>query len=257
MGGPLYSYQELARGATLIGVLSDIHANWAALNAVIADAGSVDAWWCLGDVVGYGPDPTQCLAFVQQHCELFIAGNHDRGVSGELPLTHFNASARHAILWTREQIGDEAAIYLANLPLREEAGPFTLVHGSPREPLEEYVLTSEQARAAMAHIDTKHLLLGHSHIQCLWAREVGFVAGEVDACGHGAWISLAAGPLLINPGSVGQPRDGDARAAYLLINEQSGGFQFRRVAYPVDLTQAKMREVGMPVPLIERLRHGV
>jgi predicted phosphodiesterase len=241
----------------LIGVVSDIHANLAALQAVVADAGPVDAWWCLGDIVGYGPEPAACLIHVREQCELIIAGNHDRGVTGELPPTHFNATARQAISWTRAQLSDEQLIYLANLSLREEPAPFTLVHGSPRFPLEEYVLTNEQAHASMLLIDTPHLIVGHSHLQCLWTPEIGFVPSEVDETGESPWLSLAAGQLLINPGSVGQPRDGDARAAYLRIDERTGRFQFRRVAYSIATTQRALHKAGLPASLSERLNYGI
>ncbi len=238
-------------------MISDIHGNLEALKAVLADAEDVTAWWCLGDVVGYGPHPRECLALVRQRCCLIIAGNHDRGVSGEVPETQFNPTARHAILWTRTQLPDADLLYLARLPLREEPEPFTLVHGSPRAPLEEYILSAEQAVAAMDMIDTKHLLVGHSHLQFIWASEVGFEPAEIDETGRAPWLSLCAGPLLLNPGSVGQPRDGDNRAAYAVIDLDRSQFQLRRVAYPIEQTQSAMRDVGLPAVLADRLAHGV
>jgi len=235
-------------------VISDIHANLSALDAVLNDAGEFDAVWCLGDVVGYGPDPNECIERLQELPHRCLAGNHDWAVLGRLALEDFNADAQRACLWTREQLTPASLRYLESLEERIVEGDFTLVHGSPRHPIWEYIIYLSNARANFAHFDTPYCFIGHTHVPVIF-RDRG---SEVDIRPIELGVPLALGQerLIINPGSVGQPRDGDFRASYVILDVEAGTIEYRRVPYPVEETQRKMAQAGLPPRLIIRLSYG-
>ncbi|HID86171.1 MAG TPA: metallophosphoesterase [Anaerolineae bacterium] len=237
-------------------LLSDIHANLAALEAVLAhlDVETVDEIWCLGDVVGYGPDPNECIERLQELPHRCLAGNHDWAVLGRLALEDFNADAQRACLWTREQLTPASLRYLESLEERIVEGDFTLVHGSPRHPIWEYIIYLSNARANFAHFDTPYCFIGHTHVPVIF-RDRG---SEVDIRPIELGVPLALGQerLIINPGSVGQPRDGDFRASYVILDVEAGTIEYRRVPYPVEETQRKMAQAGLPPRLIIRLSYG-
>jgi diadenosine tetraphosphatase ApaH/serine/threonine PP2A family protein phosphatase len=244
-------------------VISDIHANLQALLAVLAHAPSVDEVWCLGDLVGYGPNPNECIERVRELPRLFcLAGNHDWAALGQLDLSHFNVEARLANTWTQSVLSEEAREYLQGLPVRAEHEGVTLAHASPREPVWEYLLDTAMARANFGYFSTPLCLVGHSHLplafewdegrrRCEFAPELF----ETSATGE-IVLSLEGRRLILNPGSVGQPRDGDPRAAYAILDTDRLTWEVRRVPYPVEITQERMRAQGLPRRLIERLAHG-
>lgn len=237
-------------------VLSDIHANLAALNRVLDEAGDVDVIWCLGDVVGYGPEPNACVDRLRElRPEYWLAGNHDWAALGKLDISDFNPMARLAALWTRQQLTPENIAFLETLPARTRASEkFTLAHGSPRHPIWEYIMDVRTAAVNFAHFDTPYCLVGHTHIPAIYRQHSGRV--DVPAYILGDPIKLGDSRLIINPGGVGQPRDGDPRASYLLLDTEVLAVTYYRVAYPIQETQAKMSEAGLPARLIVRLAYG-
>lgn len=237
-----------------VAVLSDVHSNLAALEAVIADFGDVDEVWCAGDVVGYGPDPDECIRRLRQfrlHC---VAGNHDWAAVGKVPVDSFNRDARLAAEWTARVLSAVSRDFILNLPLRIEREGYTLVHGSPRDPIFEYVLRPWQAAQCFAHFQTHTCLIGHSHLPLIFEQQDDG-ARYVDP-DYGETLRLGEPRRIVNPGGVGQPRDGDPRASYALLNTDSAVLQFRRVLYDVGKTQARMTEVGLPPRLAQRLSYG-
>lgn len=237
-------------------VISDIHANLAALEAVLADAaGEWEQMWCLGDVIGYGPDPNECVALVRSYNPVCLSGNHDWAILGKLPVEEFNPEAQTAILWTRRQLTEESRAYLDNLPPLLVHPPFTLAHASPRQPIWEYVTDGETAAANFAHFETPYCLVGHSHVPIIF-QQVNPTRLAVYRPVYQQPVFLGDLRLIINPGSVGQPRDSDPRAAYALLDTDELTWEYRRVEYPVATTQAKMRQAGLPYRLIARLEVG-
>jgi predicted phosphodiesterase len=239
-------------------VLSDIHSNLEALQAVLDDAerrGGFQEIWALGDLIGYGPDPGACLRRLQGYELLAVAGNHDHAAIGKMSVTTFNPAAAAAIQWTSRQLSADDVGFLAGLPLIATAEPFTLVHGSLRAPVWEYLLTDEAARGTLELLQTRFCLVGHSHIPfiCLENRGaprfVEFTEDQVFELNEERWI--------INPGGVGQPRDRDPRPSYAVYDSGPGTIQRHRVTYNITVTQEKMRQAGLPEYLIERLDHGV
>jgi predicted phosphodiesterase len=238
-------------------VCSDIHANLEALEAVLADAGEVEAVWCLGDVVGYGPNPNECVARVRSLPGIVcLAGNHDWAALGKLDVENFNSEARRAVLWTQSVLSPDSRAWLESRP--ETAGPlegkFTLAHGSPRYPIWEYILDSPTAAANFAYFETLVCFFGHSHVPSIFRNQAGrvrLVRPEFDRP-----LLLSQSRLLINPGSVGQPRDGDPRASYLILDTVADTITYRRVTYPFEETQAKMLAAGLPSRIIARLAYG-
>jgi predicted phosphodiesterase len=239
-----------------VAVVSDIHANAHALDIVLddVDAARVDAIWCLGDVVGYGPKPNRCCAIVRERAALCLVGNHDLAVLGTVDIGEFNPEAAAATEWTRGALDDDSRAFLETLaPTAEEEG-VELFHASPLDPVWDYVLTYEGALASLRLTSAPVVLVGHSHVPLAIALERETLAG-----GHapgGTDADLASGRWLLNPGSIGQPRDGDPRAAWMLLDLDARRAEFRRLEYPVERTQAEMRERGLPEPLVERLEHG-
>jgi len=238
-----------------IAVLSDVHANLPALNSVLADAGPVDAVWHLGDVVGYGPDPNGVVDRLRGVGAIGVRGNHDSAAIGELAIEDFNADARAAMEWTRGQIRAATREWLAALPLRREEHDLTLVHGSPRDPTWEYILSATIARANLAAFATPYCLHGHTHVPIVFrAASEGM---ETLGPESGAVLSLDERRTLLNPGSVGQPRDGIPDSSYLVLDLGAGEASWHRVAYDIRSVQDAMQGARLPRPLIERLSLGL
>lgn len=237
-------------------VVSDIHANLTALQAVLEDAGPVDALWSLGDVVGYGPDPNACIAAILEFEHLAIPGNHDWGTLGRLDLDDFNSDARAANLWTRTQLSEEGRRYLEDLPDLLVTGQITLAHGSPRYPIWEYLFYASTAALNFPHLDTRVCLVGHTHMPLVFYQESDDSPTQVLPLPEGEPLALDRGRYIVNPGSVGQPRDGDPRAAYMILDPEALIVEHRRVAYPIAHTQERMRSFGLPSRLISRLEVG-
>jgi diadenosine tetraphosphatase ApaH/serine/threonine PP2A family protein phosphatase len=239
-----------------IAVLSDVHANLRALEAVLAeiDAGGFDGIWCLGDLVGYGPRPNECVAILRERTAICLAGNHDLVVLGKIPIDSFAGEAAAAARWTQTVLHEDARTFLDSLEPQAVAPGAELFHGSPRDPVWDYVLSDESAASALALTQSALVLVGHSHV-ALEISNGGELRGEPAPAG----TRLALGELrrLLNPGSVGQPRDGDPLAAWLEIDFGTGRATFRRTDYPVERTQAEMREVGLPEALALRLAYGI
>ena len=238
-----------------VAVLSDIHGNLHALTAVLAaaDAASVDEVWCLGDVVGYGARPNECCELVRARAAVCLAGNHDLVVVGTLGLGEFSHDAADAAGWSREHLTEENRAYLAGLPSTAERDGVLLVHASPRDPVWEYVLSNDVARASLEATEAPLVLVGHSHVALAITADNGRVSG--GPAPGGSKVTLE-GRRLLNPGSVGQPRDGDPRAAWLLLDLEERFAEFRRVPYSIERTQAEMRERGLPQALAARLERG-
>ena len=237
-------------------VVSDIHSNLAALEAVLAaiDAESPDELWCLGDLVGYGPRPNECCAIVEERASVCLAGNHDLAVRGTIDLEEFGGDAAVAARWTREVLAPEAQALLERLEPQGTAHGVALYHGSARDPVWEYVLSDEAAAATLDLAASPLVLVGHSHVALLAIDPGEGVAGGVAEAG--LEVDLSAGRMLLNPGSVGQPRDGDPRAAFLLLDLDAKRASFRRVDYDIERTQREMREAQLPELLAARLAAG-
>jgi diadenosine tetraphosphatase ApaH/serine/threonine PP2A family protein phosphatase len=212
-----------------------------------------DEVWCLGDLVGYGPHPNECCEKVKAQANVCLAGNHDLVVLGELDIADFAGDAAAAARWTDTVLTPEAREWLASLKPTAERDGVDLFHGSKRDPIWDYVLSEEAAWWTLQATEAPLVLVGHSHVPLALALDGESVAGGV--AGAGAEVELSGARWLLNPGSVGQPRDGDPRAAYLLL-ELGERAIFRRVDYPVAQTQAEIRQAGLPEPLAERLAHG-
>ncbi len=239
-----------------LAVVSDVHSNLHALDAVLAeiDAGGFDELWCLGDVVGYGPRPLECIAALRERAAVCLGGNHDLVVVGRIPLATFAGEAAAAASWTRSVLDDAARDFLGALEPRATLSGVEMFHGSPRDPVWDYVLSEDAARWTLAATSAPLVLVGHSHVALELSGDGTEVRGGQAAAGTS--LDLGAARRLLNPGSVGQPRDGDPRAAWLEIDKRSGRATFRRTPYPVERTQAEMRERGLPEVLAARLEHG-
>jgi diadenosine tetraphosphatase ApaH/serine/threonine PP2A family protein phosphatase len=239
-------------------IMADIHANLAAFTAVLDDIekrGGVTEVWCLGDVVGYGPDPVECLGLLRQKAPVCIAGDNDWAVAGKLNLSAFDPDAAAACCWTTEQLSPEDITYLGNLPQVIERGDFTLVHGSPREPFWEYLLSVSSARENFACFKSPYCLVGHSHVPSVFRQTE---SGDASFSPFLDYVGLTLGKsrLIINPGSVGQPRDGDPRASYAIFDSETRMARLYRVSYDIELTQFRMKQHNLPVRLISRLSQG-
>lgn len=292
------------RGDMRYAVLSDIHGNYEALLAVVRDIdrfsseerAPIDAIWCLGDIVGYGPEPRECVQRVRDICSFCVAGNHDWAAIGKLDLDDFTGVAANSAEWTAAQLTALDRIYLRGLPEVTGFGDFTLAHGSPLNPIWEYLTSPLAATPNFAAFETTYCLVGHTHVPTIFllpddvrplppppeiltseAGRAGFAPGDSDLmpfpdigtmplgagllCEHvtpspGLWLIPEHRRAIVNPGSVGQPRDGDPRAAYIIIDSDLG-IEFRRVEYDVAATQRKMNEQGLSSRMAARLEHGL
>ena len=241
-----------------VAVLSDIHANRHALEAVLEDVDRTDAQeiWCLGDVVGYGADPNDCCALVAERAAVCLAGNHDLAVTGELALDAFSRGAALAARWTQDVIEPGPLEWLSALrPAGERAG-VALFHGSPRDPVWEYVLSALLADLCFDATPSDVTLIGHSHVALSFHREEGESATGEARRPEDEDAALDGRRWLLNPGSVGQPRDGDPRAAWLLLDLDAGAAAWRRTPYDVDGAAAAIRAARLPDSLAERLEYG-
>lgn len=237
------------------GIVADIHANLAAFEAVLADMGQVEGLWCLGDLVGYGPDPNECVELLRRHDHLCVVGNHDLAAIGRLDTSDFNPVAARAAEWTARALTERSRLFLSTLPEKVIVEPFTLVHGSPRSPVWEYITHEGLAAPNFDQFETQGCLVGHTHFPALYVQEAdGLTLGRVP--GPGDHYALGQLRVIANPGGVGQPRDGDPRAAYALYDTESRTLEWRRVDYPIQVTQQRMREAGLPARLIERIAYG-
>lgn len=239
-------------------IISDIHANLVALEAVFADAvGRYDAAWCLGDLVGYGPNPNECVALVRSLPSLVcLVGNHDKAVLGEIDINVFNGDARAAIAWTQSVSTPDTLAYLRDLPEQVLQEDYTLVHGSPRQPVWEYILDRFIAMENFPLFSTPFCLVGHTHMPVIY-KQLG-LNGDVgdEAPNYSAPRPLRGSRLIINPGSVGQPRDNNPDAAYALLNTETDTWEYRRVPYDLFATQSRMRAARLPERLAARLGYG-
>ena len=236
-----------------VAVISDIHANLHALEAVLAsiDEEKPDALWCLGDLVGYGPRPNECCAIVRERADICLVGNHDLGVVGRVTLEDFAGDAHAAATWTRETLEEQHAAFLGSLEPSAVVEAAELFHGSPLDHVWHYVLDSEAARWSFRGTTKPLVLVGHSHFALKIDDELR--GGRAP---DGTELDLKERRWLLNPGSVGQPRDGDPRAAWLLLDLDLRFASFRRAAYPIERTQSEMRANGLPEPLAARLAVG-
>ena len=250
-------FPHAARRATILAmrvlVFSDVHANLTALDALLEaaakladDEGPLDAYWYLGDMVGYGPDPNQCVERIRNLPNLLcLIGNHDQAALGQLPLSRFNREARDAAEWTGENLSDESRAFLVTLPSQIILENFTLAHGSPRQPVWEYILDYHTAEKNFNVLQTDYCLVGHSHIPLLFHRDGDSAYPEALPLDWEHPTPLAP-KMILNPGSVGQPRDMDPRAAYALLDTDAMTWMPLRVAYDVEAVQRRILEAGLP-----------
>ncbi len=240
-----------------LAIISDIHGNRQAFDAVLdaIEASDCEEMWCLGDLVGYGADPDACVDLARQHAAICLAGNHDLGVRGDLPLEEFSRGAALAALWTRETIGEGTREFLAGLDPANTEEEVGLYHASPRDPIWEYVLSPLQAELCLDAQEHRICLIGHSHVALSFCREDGEAAtGQTRA--DDEELTLKSGEWLINPGSVGQPRDGDPRAAWLELDTGEWTATYHRVEYDIAGAAAAIRAARLPDSLAERLEYG-
>lgn len=241
-----------------IALVSDIHSNLVALETVLETLPAHDQLWCLGDTIGYGPRPNECLAHVRDRATYVLTGNHDLACLGEVSLADFNSLARTANEWNNRQLQPDLRAYLHERPATLTVEPSaTLAHASPRDPIWEYILDVETALVNLRHFNTQLCLVGHSHVPTIFALHADESRVEFAAAQHGQTVQLQPDSRYIfNPGSVGQPRDGDPRAAYAIWDTEAATLRFERVDYDIAATQHQMREAGLPSMLAERLSYG-
>ena len=237
-------------------ILSDIHANLTAFEAVLADAGEFEAVWCLGDLVGYGPDPNECITRIQQLPELVcLLGNHDAAALGQIDVDTFNVEARQAIKWTQEVLTESSTSFLQHLPEHEVIDLVTLVHGSPRQPVWEYLLDTRTATLNFGYFETPFCFVGHTHLPVLYylpdeSRVAKLIVPE-------SLMELSLAPrAILNPGSVGQPRDRDPQASYAMYDTLQNKWAYKRIAYDIPAVQSRMSAAGLPERHIQRLTAG-
>jgi diadenosine tetraphosphatase ApaH/serine/threonine PP2A family protein phosphatase len=244
-------------GPARVALLSDVHGNLPAFEAVLADvrATGVDQIWNLGDLVGYGAQPDECVELARESCDLCLIGNHDLVVIDKLKVDDFSANAATAALWTRDHIKPETRDFLSGLSPKDESREIALYHASPRDPIWEYVLSVGLADACIDAMPSRLAAVGHSHVALwFWRNEGGRTIGE--QAGAGMEIDLSKGEWLLNPGGVGQPRDGDPRAAWVLLDFERSTALWKRVEYPIDDAAKAIEQAGLPRSLADRLYFG-
>jgi len=235
-------------------VFSDIHSNLTALEAVLSIAGNMDAYWCLGDLVGYGPDPNECIERVRGLPNLLcVRGNHDAATLGEVDQQTFNHEAGLAITWTKRILNAESQKFLLGLPEKIIEGDVTLVHGSPRNPVWDYVMDYLTAVRTFSYFNTRICLVGHTHVPAIWKE-------SVDKHPAGYVMDYHKTPILsktiLNPGSVGQPRDHDPRASYAIFDLDKSTWELRRISYDYTAVQDRIKASGLPWRHALRLAEG-
>ena len=238
-------------------VISDVHANLNALEAVLANAGQVDETWCLGDVIGYGPNPNQVIERLRELPNLTcILGNHDVAVLGQMDYAVFNQDARRSLMWQKTSLTDDNLFYLEHLPQEKLVRRnVTLAHGSPRDPVWEYILNTLSARLNFEEFDTPYCFVGHTHLQCIFQLDTVRDRVTQNITTPGIPIQLVPRAIL-NPGSVGQPRDRDSRSAYAIFDPEAETWEPRRVAYDIAEVQRRIRASGLPEKHASRLSDG-
>jgi predicted phosphodiesterase len=242
---------------TKVLVISDIHANITALEAVLADAGKVNEVWCLGDIVGYGSDPNECIERIQALPKLTVMmGNHDYAAIGDMALEAFNADAKKALLWQRERLTDANMAFLRTFSQEPKVcGNVTLVHGSPRDPIWEYIMNTLVARVNLDFYETLWCLVGHSHFQAIFQYHTETDEMSIEVPSQGDRYEMKDRAIL-NPGSVGQPRDRDPRAAYAILQPKARIWEPHRVEYDIKSVQKRILDAGLPPRHAERLAGG-
>ncbi|MGD0196769.1 MAG: metallophosphoesterase family protein [Solirubrobacteraceae bacterium] len=241
-----------------VAIISDIHGNRHAFEAVLTDIAesSIEEVWCLGDLVGYGADPDACVSLAREHASACLAGNHDLAVTGEVSLADFSRPAAAAVHWTQRTIKPETREFLMTLRPAGDRYAVGLYHGSPREPVWEYVLSSGLAERCLDTQSNRVCLVGHSHVALSFERQVGAAAVTGEWRDGGSELAIGAGEWLLNPGSVGQPRDGDPRAAWMLLDLDANTAGYRRCEYDITGAADAIRAAELPVSLAERLEYG-
>ena len=237
-------------------VLSDIHANLTALESVLEDAGTVDAVWCLGDIVGYGPDPNECVARIRGLQNLVcLVGNHDAAALSRIPIETFNQDARRSIEWMQDVLTKDSYIFLSQLSETVVSGQVTLVHGSPRNPVWEYILDLHNAAQNMEYFDTPICMVGHTHLPIAYRTDPKTNQLHWAVPPEGECIALDT-RAIVNPGSVGQPRDHDPRASYAIFYPEKNGWEIHRVDYDIRAVQKRIRAAALPMRHALRLLEG-
>ena len=237
-------------------LISDIHANLTALEAVLADAGHIEAVWCLGDLVGYGPDPNECVERVAALPNLrCVMGNHDAAALRQIEVDAFNPEARAALLWTQQRLSATNLTFLESLPEMIEVDQITLVHGSPRQPVWEYLLDTRTATINFDYFETLYCFVGHTHLPVIYYLPDDQRMAHLIVPENTTQVTLAP-RAIINPGSVGQPRDRDPRAAYALLDMEDYTWEWHRVAYDIPSVQERMHQAKLPERHIVRLAAG-
>ena len=238
-----------------IAIISDIHSNIIALQAVMADikTRSVGKIVCLGDIVGYGPAPNECVETIKQNADICLMGNHDWAVLGKEDLAYFNSFAREAVIWSQKQLSQESENFLRALPFFKVEGECTYVHSSPFEPQTwTYIINKNDAQFQFEHLKTQLCFVGHTHVAGIFQKtdqKFNFLIDEKISIGEGE-------KLIINVGSIGQPRDFDDRSSYGILDLENKTFEFHRVMYDIKSTQSSMEKFGLPKYLITRLSYG-
>jgi predicted phosphodiesterase len=238
-------------------IMSDIHANYTALMAVLKDAGKVDETWCLGDLVGYGPDPNAVVEEVREIENLTcLMGNHDVGVIGKMSLETFNGEAKRSLMHHEKVLTADNMDFIRSLPSNTRTrGEATIAHGSPRDPLWEYILNTLTARLNFDHFQTPWCFVGHSHIQSVFIKDEKNDRVSVEQTKPDVTLQLTP-KLILNPGSVGQPRDRDPRAAYAIYDTEARTWTPKRVEYNIAEVQQRIREAGLPEKHAVRIGEG-
>ena len=238
-----------------IAVLSDIHGNLPALEAILDAVAPYDALWQLGDVVGYGPQPDEVVERLATEGALGVRGNHDSAAVGDLGTDAFNDDARAAVEWTARRLSPVTRRWLEALPRRREELGFTLTHGSPRDPTWEYIFTADVAQANFSSFSTDHCIVGHTHVPLAF-REAGGRVQEIEQP-SGSTLELDSRRTILNPGSVGQPRDGDPRAGAMTLDTETRTLEWHRVEYSIERVQELMTSLRLPPRLVARLTYGL
>ncbi len=238
-----------------VAIVSDIHSNIAALQAVIADINTrgVDKIVCLGDIVGYGPAPNECVEIIRQKADICLMGNHDWAVLGEEDLAYFNSFARQAVMWNQEQLTGDSENFLRALPFIKVEGECTFVHSSPFEPQTwTYIINKNDAQFEFEHFQTQLCFVGHTHVAGIFLKKDQKIIFHMDD----KMYLKEDEKLIINVGSVGQPRDFDSRSSYGILDLKNRLFEFHRITYDIESTQLSMEKFGLPKYLIDRLSYG-